>query len=176
MTLETPRLSLAPWRAEDWPLLQPIATHAEVMRFITGGIPWTEDQIRAFAATQEELFATRGFCRWKITEKSTGECIGFCGPGFWRDLPVPEIGWWLALDRWGLGLAPEAARTALGDAFDRVGLPRLISVARQGNTASTRIMAKLGMHLEEQFERDGVAMVRYGIAREAASGVVQSRA
>ncbi len=102
-----------------------------------------------------ELFSERGFCRWKLLAKPAGEMIGFCGVGFWRDSPDLEIGWWLARQYWSHGLATEAARAALRDAFERVGLHRVISIARPANTASTRIMEKLGLELECEFEEDG---------------------
>ena len=76
-----------------------------------------------------------------------------------------EIGWWLALAWWGRGLATEAATTALGDAFDRVGFGRLIAVAERGNRASVRIMRKLGLTFEREFEAEGSELVRYGIDR-----------
>jgi RimJ/RimL family protein N-acetyltransferase len=91
--------------------------------------------------------------------------IGFCGVGFWRDAPDPEIGWWLARPYWGRGLATEAARVALTDVFERAGLDRVISIARPANTASIRIMEKLGVKLECELQKDGVRLVRYVIDR-----------
>ena len=122
MTLETARLTLAPWQTADWAAFRPIATDPEVMRYITGGVPWTDEQIQAFVGRQLKVYRERGFCRWKLIEKATGELIGFCGVGFWMDSTEPEIGWWLARRWWGRGLATEAAVAALRDAFERVEL------------------------------------------------------
>ena len=133
------------------------------MRYITGGIPWTDEQIQNFVYRQMTLYAERGFCRWKLIEASSGDLIGFCGPGMWRDAPDPEIGWWLARGHWGKGLATEAARAALGDAFERVNLPRLISVAMPGNAASIGIMKKLGLVFDAEFENSGIKLVRYAM-------------
>jgi RimJ/RimL family protein N-acetyltransferase len=85
--------------------------------------------------------------------------------GSWRNELDPEIGWWLARRYWGRGLATEAARRALRDGFERVRLDRIVSIARPANTASTRIMKKLGLSLECDFESDGVQLVRYAINR-----------
>jgi len=145
--------------------LRPIATNVEVMRYITGGVPWTDEQIRTFVDRQVKLYAERSFCRWKLLAKPAGDLIGFCGVGFWRDAQDPEIGWWLARSHWGRGLATEAARTALRDAFERARLDRIISIARPENTASTRIMEKLDLKLESEFENDGVHLLRYAIDR-----------
>lgn len=165
IVLETNRLVLDSWQASDCAAFHPIATDPEVMRYITGGAPWGEEQIRAFVDRQIKLHSERGFCRWKLLEKPTGKVIGFCGPGFWRDYPDPEIGWWLARRCWGQGLATEAARVALHDAFERVRLDRIVSIALFANTASTRVMGRLGLRFECEFENDGLRMVRYGMSR-----------
>ena len=165
MILETDRLVLSTWQSSDWVVLRPIATDVEVMRYITGGVPWTDERIQSFVNRQVELFSERGFCRWKLLLKPTQEMIGFCGVGFWGDDLDPEMGWWLARPYWGCGLATEAARVALKDAFERAGLDRIVSIARPANTASLRIMEKLGLKLECRFEKDGVPLVRYSIHR-----------
>jgi ribosomal-protein-alanine N-acetyltransferase len=115
---------------------------------------------------QVKLYAERGFCRWKLLEAGGGELIGFCGLGFWRDGLEPEIGWWLARRHWGRGLATEAARCALRDALERVGLERIISVAEAGNAASRRIMEKLGLKFEREFESEGVRLVQYATGKK----------
>ena len=165
MIFETQRLVFDTWQISDWAALRPIATDTEVMRYITGGVPWTDEQIQSFVDRQVKLYSEQGFTRWKLLAKPTGEMIGFCGVGFWRDTQDLEIGWWLARRYWGRGLATEAARTALRDAFERVRLDRIISIARPANTASTRIMEKLGLKLECEFECDGVHLLRYMIDR-----------
>ncbi|HYL84380.1 MAG TPA: GNAT family N-acetyltransferase [Candidatus Angelobacter sp.] len=165
MILETEQLILTTWQPSDWLAFRPIATDVEVMRYITGGVPWTDERIQQFVARQVGWFAERGFCRWKLLIKPTEEMIGFCGVGFWGDPKELEIGWWLARSHWGRGLATEAARTALKDAFERAGLERIVSIARPANTASTRIMEKVGLQFECEFEEDGVRLVRYAIDR-----------
>jgi len=171
--LETERLILDTWQTSDWTAFRPIATDPDVMRYITGGVPWTDDQIRAFVERQMKLYLERGFCRWKLLVKATGEMVGFCGVGFWRDAPDPEIGWWLARRCWGRGLATEAAVAAVQDAFERVRLERIISVAMPENTASIRIMQKLGLKLECEFENEGIRLVRYAIGRSQYSSRVR---
>jgi RimJ/RimL family protein N-acetyltransferase len=167
MIFETDRLVLSTWKSSDWIALRPIANDVEVMRYITGGVPWSDARIQLFVNRQVELFLARGFCRWKLLVKPSEEMIGFCGVGFWGDELETEIGWWLARQYWGRGLATEAARVALRDAFERAGLDRLVSIARPANTASLRIMEKLGLKVECEFEKDGVRLVRYAMDRPA---------
>ncbi len=161
MILKTERLILEPWSSSDWREFRPIAKDPEVMRYINGGVPWTDDEIQSFVNRQVLLYAARGFCRWKVVELGTGELIGFCGPGMWRDAPDPEIGWWLARTHWGRGLATEAARAALTDGFERVGLERVISIAMPDNIVSIGVMKKVGMSFDAEFENEGIRLVRY---------------
>ena len=165
MALETERLILDAWRSADWAAFRPIATDVEVMRYITGGVPWSDERIQLFVGRQMESYRTRGFCRWKLLRKPDRNLIGFCGVGLWRDGLEPEIGWWLARPCWGCGLATEAARLALRDAFERVRLERIVSIAMPANKASTRIMEKLGLQFDGEFESEGVRLVRYAISR-----------
>ncbi len=144
MKLETERLILDRWQGDDWTELRPIATDPEVMRYITGGTPWSDETIRSFVDRQINLFRERRLCRWKLVEKASGATIGFCGIGRWGENLDLEIGWWLARAHWGRGLATEAARMALHDGFERVALERVVSIARPGNLPSIRIMEKLG--------------------------------
>lgn len=164
--IRTARLILDTWEPADAPAFRPIATDPEVMRYITGGVPWSDEQIESFLWRQIDLHNRRGFCRWKISDAQTHEMLGFCGPGIWRDATDPEIGWWLARRHWGKGLASEAARAALADAFDRAGLPRLISVAMPENAASIAIMKKIGLRFDAEFESEGTRLVRYAIGRD----------
>ena len=161
--IRTDRLILDEWELGDWQAFRPIATDPEVMRYINGGIPWTDQQIQSFVAVQIQTCRDRGFCRWKMIDRASRELIGFCGPGMWRDAEDPEIGWWLVRRLWGRGLATEAARAALADALNRVGLKRVISIARPENEASIAIMKKLGLKFDTEFESDGVKLVRYRI-------------
>lgn len=167
--LTTERLFLDRWQPSDWTMLRPIATDPEVMRYITGGVPWTDEQIQLFVDRQVKLDAERGFCRWKLLLRLEREMIGFCGVGFWRDAPDPEIGWWLGREYWGRGLATEAARAALRHAFEQAKLGRIISIARPENTASIRIMEKLGMTRECEFESEGLRLVRYACVAQGSA-------
>jgi RimJ/RimL family protein N-acetyltransferase len=133
------------------------------MRYIASGVPWPEEQSREFVARQMALFAARQFCLWKLLPKQGGPLIGFCGLQPLPETPEIEIGWWLARACWGRGLATEAARLALHDGFARVGLTRVVSIAQPANTASVRIMQKLGMRYEGMREAGDIPVVMYAI-------------
>ncbi len=167
LEMETKRVLLRPWEAEDWIAFRPIATDPQVMRYITGGTPWTDERIQEFVQRQIRHFAERGFCLWKLRAKedASGRIIGFCGlqPLAIDGQEEVEMGWWLAKDCWGRGLATEAARLALGFGFERAGLTRIISICRPDNAASQRIMEKLGMTFERNYTHKGIPVRLYSI-------------
>jgi RimJ/RimL family protein N-acetyltransferase len=56
-----------------------------------------------------------------------------------------EIGWRLAADHWGQGLATEGAKAVVQYSFAKLGLGELVSFTVPANVASRRVMEKLGM-------------------------------
>jgi RimJ/RimL family protein N-acetyltransferase len=133
------------------------------MRYIRDGQTWTAERARQFVERQITLFADRQFCLWKLWSKADGRVIGFCGLQPLSGTPDIEIGWWLARDCWGLGLATEAAKTALRDGFDRAGLARIVAIAQPANVASVHIMQKIGMRYERTIDRNGISVVLYAV-------------
>jgi ribosomal-protein-alanine N-acetyltransferase len=165
--LETERMFLRPWESQDWIAFRPMATDPEVMRYITGGAPWTDEQVQEFVQRQIRHFAERGFCLWKLRAKEdgSGRIIGFCGlqPILVDEKPEVEIGWWLAKDCWGKGLATEAARAAMQFGVKHAKLSRFVAIARADNSASLHVMRKLGMAFERESKHKDVPVVLHSI-------------
>jgi RimJ/RimL family protein N-acetyltransferase len=141
------------------------------MRYIGDGTPWPAERARKFVERQIALFAERGFCLWKLMPRMPedgGVLIGFCGlqplPELRLETEQIEIGWWLARAWWGRGLATEAARAALRDGFERVGLQRIVAIAQPANTASIGIMQKLEMRFDRMTQPRGIPVAMYARA------------
>ncbi|MGB6875205.1 MAG: GNAT family N-acetyltransferase [Candidatus Acidiferrales bacterium] len=161
--LETERLWLAPWSLADLASARSIFTDPDVMRYINGGLPRSDDQIRESILRQQNHFRSRGFCLWKLILKSDGRLIGDCGlqPLELDGVSEVEIGWRLAKDQWGRGFATEAARVALRHAVEHAHLSRVIAIAMPENRPSLYLMEKLGMTYERPSQKDGFAIVVY---------------
>ena len=158
---------MLPWHSDDWLQLKPIAQNPEVIRYILSGQPWSEERMRQFVEHQIACYAQRRFCLWRLLEKSGGEMIGFCGLQPLEGTPEIEIGWWLGRSRWGKGLATEAAKEAMRDGFERVGLTRIVAIAQPENRASIHVMQKLGMSFERETTHRGFRVVLYAIGSGA---------
>ncbi|MDP7628794.1 MAG: GNAT family N-acetyltransferase, partial [SAR202 cluster bacterium] len=60
-----------------------------------------------------------------------------------------EIGWLVAKEHWGKGIATEAAKAVLDFGFSAWKFDRVIASARSENTQSVKVMIKIGMSLLE---------------------------
>ncbi|MEM8750479.1 MAG: GNAT family N-acetyltransferase [Pseudomonadota bacterium] len=60
--------------------------------------------------------------------------------------PTVEIGWQYSPDHWGKGYASEAGTELLHHAFEDLDLPEVVAFAVRDNTASIRVMDRIGMH------------------------------
>ena len=164
--LTTQRLRLEPIVDAHFDALHALNTDAEVMRYITGK-PDTPADTQLMIDKVKARWAEWGYSWWSFFEKETGELIGAgCIQHLGRDKALPhEIGWRLRRDRWHMGLASEAAQVMAAFAFDTLDAPQLCAVYMPENTASARVMQRLGMvyrGIERWYDQD---MAVYGMAR-----------
>jgi ribosomal-protein-alanine N-acetyltransferase len=120
--------------------------------------PLTRAQSDALAANIRAELAEKGYGMWAVESPGEAPFLGFVGlaaPGFDAPFtPCIEVGWRLAWRFWGKGYASEAARGALDRAFGELGMREVVSFTTAGNTASRRVMEKLGLRRDprEDFE------------------------
>jgi RimJ/RimL family protein N-acetyltransferase len=154
-SVETERLRLEQWdRREHAAGLAAMNADAEVMRFITEGVPLTRVESRIQSDRIAEHWRTYGFGLWAVVEKAGGRMIGFAGlshplwmPGWERSV---EVGWRLHRDVWGKGYATEAGRAGLEYGFERLGLAETIALIHPGNARSAAVAGRLGLELRER--------------------------
>lgn len=146
--LETERLLVRPWQPADRIAFKGLTEDPEVMRFVHGGLPYSEVEIDEFFARQARQLAEHDLCMGALIEKSSGRLIGVLGTqplGTTGDL---EIGWWLARDQWGRGYATEGGRAAMQHVLETLGRSRVCAIIDPGNRASVRVVERLGFGYE----------------------------
>lgn len=149
MQLETQRLILRKWTADDVEPFVAMCAEPEVMRFLS------EDgkSMSRFAAWRALCglvghWDLRGFGLFAVDEKATGEFVGRIGPWFPEGWPDFEIGWTLRSKFWGRGYATEAAQRCIEYGFTDLGRTHLISLIASENVRSIRVAERLGQRLE----------------------------
>jgi ribosomal-protein-alanine N-acetyltransferase len=144
--LRTERLLLRRWRAADREPFAELNADPAVMEHFAHRPTRAEsdDLVDRIEAT----FDRDGFGLWAV-EVEDGRFAGFAGlwptPPALPFSPAIEVGWRLATHAWGRGVATEAARAALADGAERLGITDVVSMTTTTNLRSQRVMQKLGM-------------------------------
>jgi RimJ/RimL family protein N-acetyltransferase len=166
----TRRLGLRPIAAADRNVLHALWTAPDVRQFL-----W-DDRVIDLATVDGVIersaasFEAEGFGHFALREGEGAALIGTCGLHRTAPSAEPELLYSLAPSHWGRGLATEAARAVIADAFERLALPRVLARADVPNRASVEVMKRLGMKHEGESAEGALRLVRYALAREDRSG------
>ena len=122
--------------------------------------PFSLDECEAMVSAKVGHWAAHGFgisLAWE-----DGVCIGWsllqhCIVAGASEV---EIGWTVARSRWGEGIGTRLGLEALTRAA-ALPLSSTVAYTRVDNASSRRVMEKLGLQLEREFEHAGVRHVLY---------------
>lgn len=146
-TLRTSRLLLRSWLETDRLPFQRMNADARVMEFLPE--PLTAAASDELVDRAEAHFGQHGFGPFAVEHLEDNAFIGFIGlsiPNFAAPfMPAVEIGWRLAFDYWGRGLATEGARAVLDYGFETLRLDGVVSFTVPRNFRSRRVMKAIGM-------------------------------
>ncbi|WP_119065683.1 GNAT family N-acetyltransferase [Aggregatilinea lenta] len=144
--IDTARLTLRPFVPEDAvPYFHAIFDDADVMRYLPGGAPLPMERVLMLLDRVHTHWGAYGYGLWAVILREEHTLIGHCGIQRLPDVPDIELAYAIARPYWGRGLVTEAARASLRFGFERVGLERIMALAVPENTASRRVMEKIGM-------------------------------
>ncbi|MCR9198878.1 MAG: GNAT family N-acetyltransferase [Planctomycetaceae bacterium] len=145
--LTTDRLLLRRWRAADRAGFAAINADPAVMEFFPDVLSSAESDQTCDRIQQ--TFDAYGFGLWAVEVRSSHTFIGFVGlsvPHYETHFtPCLEIGWRLASDHWGQGLATEGAEAAMQFAERCLRAKEIVAMTATINVRSRRVMEKLDM-------------------------------
>lgn len=150
--LETPRLRLRPLRPSDWEAIIALRGNPESMRYIPRPmITDKEGALSMIEMIQQKIDEGTGI-NWVITEKGGDEMLGIIGhyrmkPEHFRS----EIGYMILPKAQGKGIATEAIQALLVYGFEQLHLHSVEAVIDPQNSASIRLIEKLGFVKEAHF-------------------------
>ena len=178
--LETERLVLRRFTADDADLLIELDSDPAVMRYLSGGVPTAPEVIRE----RQLPNILAGYEKWggklglfAAHEKDGGAFIGWFilrpeSPG---PLDEVELGYRLRQAAWGNGYGTEGSRALLGKAFTELGVRMVWADTMTVNRKSRHVMEKLDMTLArtipvppdmQMIEGSEHGGVRYEITKE----------
>jgi len=145
--IRTDRLLLRRWLPSDLEPFAKMNADPLVMKHFPALL--SREESDAGVARVEAHFDQHGFGFWTVEIPGTAPFIGFIGlsiPRFQAHFtPCVEVGWRLAPEFWNRGYATEGARASLKFGFEVLKLPEIVSFTVPANSASRRVMEKIGM-------------------------------
>lgn len=169
--LETERLVMRMFRADDFDAYARMLADPEVTRYLNEGLPLDRRAAWRNMLYQVGHWAVCEYGNWAVEEQATGRFVGRVGLAHPEGGPGHKLGWTVAREQWGRGYATEAARRALDYAFAELpACERVVASIDPDNAASIKIAERLGMRLEGRGELCGRETLIYGVARGAGGG------
>ncbi len=114
-------------------------------------------------------YEENGIGRWAVIDKKTNEFIGWAGLKYEENLrkgfKYYDLGYRLRKKYWGMGIGTETAFESLKFGFNKLDLEEICAAVHTQNTASNRILKKVGLAPLETFEFDGAIHHWYKIRR-----------
>lgn len=145
--LETKRLILRDYRKDDWERVHIYASDLEFSKYELWG-PNTEEDTKKFVNDMVLQASTKPRYKFDlaICLKDSDLLIGGCGIRRESELShVANLGWAINSDFQSKGYATEAAEALLRFGFDQLHLKLIYATCDTRNSASFRVMEKLGM-------------------------------
>lgn len=150
--LETPRLLLRAHEPGDAPALAALCNDIDVVRWTSSHpFPYELKHAQEWIANREPDYQAQKASVHGAFLKDTGELIG--GVGFHNRTPDhqrAELGYLVGKKFWRQGYATELARRLVQHGFEDLKFSRIHAGVFSGNTASERVLKKIG------FQREGV--------------------
>ena len=161
MILETNRLILRGWRDEDAPSLFYYAKDNRIGP-VAGWLPHQDEAYsRAVIRTILSGSETYAIC----LKERNGEPIGSIGLTLKGSPERPleegsaELGYWVGVPFWGMGIATEAVEALINRGFEDLGLEKIYAGYFIGNNRSRRVQEKCGFSYHHTNAKSHVIML-----------------
>ncbi|ADL50778.1 GNAT family N-acetyltransferase [Clostridium cellulovorans] len=149
MILETERLIIRRFCADDWSDLYEYLSQESVVKYEPYDIHTEED------CKQSAIYRSKDDAFWAVCLKENNKLIGNIyfkeqGP---KEFSTWEIGYVFNPAYYGKGYATESCKRILKYAFEQLGAHRVIGKCNPENSASWKLMERLSMRKEGDFRK-----------------------
>lgn len=162
----TSRLTLAPVAPEHVDVLWTMFRDPQVRQYLLDDTvverEWVEEEVSA----SQERFAQSRLGLLLATLQTSGTLVGFVGFRPFYEPPVLQLLYGLLPDFTGQGLATEMAQAAVDLAFTAHGLAAVRASTDEPNTASVRVLERLGMTLIGTEDGPRFRQLHFELSRE----------
>lgn len=161
--ITTKRLKLRHFRKEDIETYAEIMGNNEIAKWFPKGVGYTNKEAKKSLDNIISHWKKYGFGLWAITKKEKPVLIGRCGLNYILETSEVEIDFVLARRYWKKGYATEAAKAALHYGFKILSLDRIIALTKPENSASLRVIKKIGMQYIKNSKYWNIVCAKYEI-------------
>ena len=151
LVLQSERLDLRWFNSDDAAFILQLLNEPSWLQHIG------DRQVRTLQQAHEWLqtrlvsgYERQGMGFWAVCLRKQMEPIGLCGLIQRDTLPDVDVGYAFLPAFWGRGYAKEAAGACLRYGQEVLGLQRILAITGPDNQASQRVLAGLGMQLEQR--------------------------
>lgn len=149
--LETPRLLLRELQTSDAEKFYQLNLNPNVIRY-TGNSAFKNTEEAFLFLENYQDYKQNGYGRWAVIEKSNDEFIGWCGLKYDKGLAETDIGFRFFETHWNKGYATESAKACITYGFQKLHLKRIIGRAMTENAASIKVLEKIGLTFDKEFD------------------------
>ena len=147
--IETSRLVLRPLELSDAPAIYAYQSNPEVHRYMSSEPPASVEVAAEPIGKWLALPAEQRRPCWVMVLRENDRIVGTISFNqLSREEHNGQLGYEVARDQWGKGIATEAVRAVVSYGFDTMRLNRIAAYCWDCNAASQRVMEKAGMRYE----------------------------
>ncbi|MFT5500271.1 MAG: ribosomal-protein-alanine N-acetyltransferase [Woeseiaceae bacterium] len=154
--LQTERLILSRLSYDDCEFIYELVNEPVFKRFVG------DKQVATLTDAREYLkngpigsYERHGFGMFRVSVRDGGEPLGICGLVKREQFADPDLGFAFLRRSWAQGYALESAQVVLEYGKKQLGLSRIIAIADPDNSASVRLIEKLGLEFEGTVRIEG---------------------
>ena len=167
---QTARLTLRELTLEDAPFILELLNDPSWLRFIGDRKVRTLEDARGYLRIGPiKSYREHGFGLYLVETREPRQPVGICGLVLRPTLDGPDLGFAFTGEHSGKGYATESGRAVVESAHREHGLPRLLAITSTDNTASMRVLEKLGFHRIDTRVLEGETEPVQAFARDAPS-------
>jgi len=159
----TKRLCMRRLRNDDVDSYYEIMKKEEVTTWLASSHGKSYDETKSLIKIYSKHWKERGYGVWGVQDRQFKILLGHCGLNILKETGEVELLYAFDPKYWGYGYATESALASLEYAFGKLGLDRVIALAKPDNMRSNNVIQKIGFKPIGKKEYFGMQLMCYEI-------------
>ena len=162
----TDRLILRELSIDDTYYFHLLNEDPEVIQY-TGDVSFKNTEAARQFLAEYDHYEKYGLGRWAVIRKVDNAFLGWCGLKYSPDKNEHDIGFRFFKQYWNMGYATEAGKKCIEVGFNTFKLPFIVGRVMKKNTASIKVLEKIGLTLVSDYNFEGHEGYLFKIKKDA---------